>query len=644
MNASIAIKNTRLKPLTQFALKKLIGAFLFAIAVFNFNTIKAQKLTAQVSKTKVLVGEVFQVNFSANGAMAGFKPPSFADFDVYSGPNQSTSIQIINGSMSQSISYSYLIAARKEGKLTIGPASASINGQKSESNAIVIEAIKGQGNQNAQNKQQQNQINPFDPFGQFEEEEQAQQQDNQKYQYNSGASDDEIFVRTYLSKKSCYLGEQIVLTQKVYSRLNLRGFQNFKAPNYNGFWAKDEDRQRQINLNVENLDGINYYVADFSKTFIFPQRTGKLTIDPIEIDCIVRKKSNKPTNIFDAFFGGGYQDVLVKIKGKTVTLDVQALPETNKPAQFSGGVGKYSFKAEMNRQKVKVNESLNLKMTISGNGNINLTEAPKINFPSSFETYEPKVNEHITQNGGVNGSKIYDYLIIPRQSGEFVLKDINFSYFDPDKKQYISIPSPEFKITVEPGAGATANENAQVYTPKQEIEKTENDIRYLKTGNLNLSETEQEFFNSGQFWLLMLLPPFAFIGFLVTRKQYLIRNSDLALVKQRKALQFAKKQLSQAEKHLKSKSNDKFYEEVFSALNKYASFRLGIPVAELNKDIISKLLAEKNVSPLNTIQFTDLIAACEFARYAPGGTVESPEQTFEKAKQIIVTIENELKA
>ncbi len=283
---------------------KILSFVLAGLAILLSYNSFAQKLVAQVSKNKVAVGEVFQVSFTVNGSMSNFRAPAMGDFDVYSGPNQSTSMQITNGSMSQTVSYSYMIAARKEGKFTIGAAMATIGGATSESAPIAIEVVKGSTRQEQQQKMQQGQ----NPYG----------NNNQAPKNVSG---EDLFVRTYLSKKQCYLGEQLVVTQKVYCRGTLRGFQNFNPPEYNGFWSKDEERKGQIQLTQENLDGINYYVAEFSKTYVFPQRTGKLTIEPIEIDCIVRQQS-RSQSLFDQFFGGGGQDVAVKIKGKPVTVEV----------------------------------------------------------------------------------------------------------------------------------------------------------------------------------------------------------------------------------------------------------------------------------------------------------------------------------
>ncbi|MGZ3866595.1 MAG: BatD family protein [Bacteroidia bacterium] len=608
----------------------VIGAMILLMPCISL----AQKLTAQVSKNKVYVGEVFQISFTANGNMGGFKQPNMPDFDIYSGPNQSTSVQIMNGNMSQTISYSFMIGARKEGKYTIGPASATVNNVKVESNSVTIEVMKGSAPQQQQRQQQQQN----DPFAQFFGNDPNQQQ--QQQQSAPEVNGEDIFVRTYVNKKQCYLGEQITVTQKVYSRLNLRGFQNFKAPTYDGFWSKDEERKGQIQLNVENVDGINYYVAEFMKTYLFPQRTGKLTISPIEIDCIVRQQTRKQQSVFDQFFGGGYQDVVAKIKSKQIVVDVMPLPEKGKPEGFSGAVGKFTFKAEMNHKTVKANEGINLKVTVSGTGNINLAETPKINFPEGFESYEPKVNENISTQGGISGSKTYDYLVIPRKEGEYVIKDLSFSYFDLEKKQYVQIPSPEFKITVTPG-DANSESAAKVYNPRNEVDVQENDIRYIKSGDLKLKAVDEEFFGSWKHYSLLLLALVLFGGGLTTRNYLIKSNSNLVAVRERKAARLAKKQLARAEQLKNQNKQDEFYNEVHAALNLYVSHKMNIPVADLSKENITATLAGKNVKQETINKLISTLNDCEYARYAPSAAEKDLNLVYNNTVELITNIEDE---
>ena len=604
----------------------------FSILLFLLSfKLTAQKFTAQTSRNQLAVGELFQISFTLNASGSNFKAPNLSDFDVYSGPNQSTSMQIVNGNMSQSISLSYMLSPKREGRFTIAPASIVVNGNKIESNSIAID-VKGNANQqNAGSRSSGS---------------------NQSVGNNAGvasaSSGDDVFIKTTVSKKSCFLGEQVVVSHKIYSKPTLRGFQNYKMPNYNGFWSQNENnKNKQIQLSQENVDGSVYYVADFSTSYLFPQRSGQLTIEPMEVECVVRRKTNRqPQNIFEQFFGGGgYEDAVVKAKSKTMTIDVKALPENNKPANFNGAVGNFSLKAEISKEKVKENESINLKLSITGRGNIKLTDAPKINFPEGFETYDPKISESYSEAGNFSGTKTYDYLLIPRKSGEFTINNLSFSYFDPEKKSYVNIPAPEFKIEVTPDPNGSANGNSvQAYVPKTTIEEKRNDIRYIKTGDLKLEKADQHFFNSWKHYALLALPLLCFTGFIVSKKSYDVRNSDVVAVKQRKAARLAKKQLQKAEVFLKQNNKDGFYQEVSIALYNYISNKLNIPIADLSKDNISLQLTKQNISETTISKLNDTLNDCDIARYAPAAVSNDIQIVYNNTIELIKNIEDETKA
>jgi hypothetical protein len=590
----------------------------------------AQKLTVQVSSNKVQVGVPFQIAFSINTVPNTFTPPDFKNFDIYSGPNQSQSTQFVNGNLSQSFSISYLLSAKKEGKLTIGAMTIVANGQSFQSNPVTVEAFKGNVPSGGQQQQQQA------GGGQAQEEDPA---------YSTKVSGEELFIRTSVSKTKCYMGEQVLVTQKVYSRLDLRGFQNVKFPSYNGFWSQQQEGNQNIQLQIENLDGVNYYVGEFSRTYVFPQRSGKLTIDPTELECVVRKQtSKKPRNIFEQFFGsGGFEDVAVKAKSKPIVIDVTPLPEQNKPENFSGGVGNFSYKVEANKTTLKANNAFNLKVTVSGRGNIKLIDAPKLKLPESFETYDPKMHENISNNGAVSGSKVYDYLVIPRQPGEFTLDGLDFSYFDLDKKQYVTIPAQIIKITVNPG-DASSNASAQVYDHlKQEIKETENDIRYIKKGDFKLAKADEEFFNSSAHFVLMSLSLLLFVGGLGYRSYYLKKNADVVAVRGRKAAKVAKKQLSVAEKKMKENNKEQFYTEVMSALNSYLVNKLNIPVAELSRENIVKGLNSKHINPGTQLKLFETLDQCEYAKYAPGAVSGDLQMVYGNTVELISSLEGQIK-
>lgn len=623
LNKIITHRFTPISFLKGFKIKLL----LFFLFISYWIAAQTPSFIAQVSKNRVAVGEVFQVAFTLNGSGSNLAYPNFKDFDIYSGPNQSQSMSMVNGNISQSTTISLFIAAKKEGRFTIAPATVMTGNQKLETKPIVIDVVKGSPQQSNQGSAPQAS---------------QQGQTKEKNQYSSEISNDDLFVRTYLSKTKCYLGEQITLTQKVYSRVDLRGFQNVKFPPYNGFWSQQENSNQQIDLKQENVNGVMYNVADYSKVYLFPQRTGEITISPVELDCIVRRQTKRqPRNIFEQFFGaGGYEDVILKVKSKAVKVDVIDLPTENKPEEFSGAVGDFSFKTELSKDKIKANEAVNLKITITGQGNIKLIEPLKLHLPESFESYEPKITENIKNTGGVSGSITYNYLIIPREKGEFTLNNLNFNYFDADKKRYVSIPSPDLQLTVLEGDP----NSAQIISPtKNGVKETENDIRYIKTGDLELQKTDTEFFSSKTHYLLLILPLILFFIGLYFTKQQIKANSNLSAVKERKAAKLAKKQLVVAEKYMLENNKNLFFTEILNALNKYIGDKFDLSIVDLSKEKISEMLLSKNVSQETTNYVIETLNTCEFAKYAPSAVTGELNKVYQDTVELISQIEDQIK-
>lgn len=591
--------------------------FLLVIASFQMS---GQGFTAQVSSRKVQVGTPFELAFTIAVQASNFNAPNLNDFEVVAGPNQSSSIQIINGAVSQQLVISYGLVPKKEGKLTIGPATIISGNQKIASNPITIEAVKGNVSSAAS--------------GGNEEETNAA--------YKSKVNGDEVFIRTFVSKTKCYQGEQITITQKVYSRYDVVGIKDAKLPSYSGFWTQQQDKNIQVQPQQENLEGVQYVSFEYTKTFAFPTKSGELTIEPTDLELVIRKASNrKPRNIFEQFFGnGGYEDVVAKIKSKPVKINVMELPETGKPINYNGAVGNFTYKVETNKQSLKANEALNLKISISGKGNLKLIDAPKLNLPESFEVYDPKVNENIGTAGSVSGSKSFDYLIIPREEGTYQLDDLTFSYFNPETGQYITLPSPGITLQVLPG---DPNAVATISTPsKSEVAETENDIRYIKKGNFELEKQEKEFFNSFGHIALLILLPLGLAGALIGHRSYQKNNSNMALVNERKAGKMARKQLMAAEKQMKSGNKDLFYTEILTALNQYLSNKLMLPVAELSKESVRQHLLSKQIG--DTVQQTlfSTLDACEFAKYAPGAVSGDLNKVYQDTVLLITNLEEQL--
>jgi hypothetical protein len=569
---------------------------------------RAQGISAQVSSKKVQVGVPFEYAVVITVNATNFNPPSFKDFDIISGPNQSSSIQYVNGNMSQQMTISYGLVAKKEGKFTIGPATIMTAGQKLETAPIAIEAVKSGA-----------------ATGQAEDE----------TKFSNKVSGSDLFIRTSTSKNRCYLGEQILITQKVYSRLQIIGFQKFAQPTYTGFYSQAQESASKGQVAVENIDGINYYTYELFRTVGTANKAGKIILDPVEGEVVIRRQSQaKPRTVFEQFFGApSYEDVPVNAKSRGLSIEVLPLPEKNRPANFSGGVGELNIKIQTNRSELKANDAFNLKVTISGKGNIKLLEAPKYEFPESFEIYEPKITESLN-------SKTFDYLIIPRSEGDYVLDHFDFSYFNLNSKDYVTLASPQIKIKVLP---ADANSGgAQVFNPQSQIRELENDIRYIKKGDFLLQKSGREFFNSFVHLLLLALISIAFVTSIIVRKTYLKQNSNLVVVKERKAAQIAKKQLRRAENFVVENNKDAFYTEILLALNNYLGHKLNIPVAILSKERVKENLANRNVNSVLLNKVLETLSTSEFAKYAPGAVSGDLQSVYANTSQLIIELEHEL--
>ncbi len=591
------------------------------ILLFLTNCTLAQTLTTTVSSTRVAVGEGFQVQFSLSGSGKNFKLPPMSEFDILEGPYQSSSTSITNGVVNQSSSLTYVFAAKKEGKLTLGPATVLSNGKTIQSNPISIEVTKGATSSTNQNNNTSGQA---------------------VTKPTNADLGDNIFVRTQVSKSKVYVGEVIDVTFKVYTRMEMQLRNITKLPSYDGFFVQNIKTVEQTKQTNETIDGVTYVVGEIYKTYVIPQRTGKLTIEPFEIDCVVRQKSKrKPRDIFEQMMGVGYEEVLHPMKSAPVTIDVQALPEVGKPEGFSGAVGSYTYKAIMSKEKVKADDAVNLTITLSGNGNIKLVEPTKVNLPEDFETYDAKTSENISvTRSGINGTKTFDYLFIPRHEGEYKIEPLNFSYFDPAKKEYVTLPSPTFNLHVDKGDGTSATVVGGT-NAKEELKVLGNDIRYIKTST-TLKEKENFFFGSTLFYALLISPLICFVLFLFIRRKNIEQNKDGIAVKSRKATKMAKKRLSIATQHLKVNNKELFYIEIFKSLYGYISDKLNIPVADLSKDHISEILKNRNVSDSTIEKLISTLDNCEYARYAPNAVSGDLNGIYNNTVELITKIEDEI--
>ncbi|MBU0489471.1 MAG: BatD family protein [Bacteroidetes bacterium] len=590
------------------------------LILFLASAVSAQdvKFTA-AAPSAVSTGQQFRLTYTVNAAGTKFTGPAIKNFNVLGGPNQSssTSMQIINGTMTQSVSYAftYFLSASEEGVFNIPAAKISVDGTEYSSNTLTIKVVKGQAPQTNQNNNQP-----------------AVQSDN--------ITGDDIFVTSTPSKTKVYQGEPLVFTQKIFSKLTLVGFEDSKFPPFTGFWTEDVKMPAQITLNFENYNGVRYQAAELKKTILFPQKSGKLTIDPTELDCIIRIQKRRGNGFFDSFFGVGYENRKANVKSKPVTIEVMPFPENGKPIDFSGVAGTFQMKTDISATEVKANEPITLKIVVSGNGNLRLIDEMGLEPPPDIETYEPKINDNISVSGsGVSGKREFEYLLIPRNAGTYKIKPVEFAYFDLSRKAYVTLSTPEFTIKVGKGDGSQSNVTVSNIN-KEDVQYVGSDIRHIKLEDPHLQPKGSLFFLSPLYFLLLILCPLAYIFFIFLLKKFIRNRSDLARIKTRKASPVAKKRMRTANSYLTANQSEAFFEEVSRALWGYISDKLSIPTSDLSKDNVAELLKKRGLPDQVTFELTETLDTCEYARYSPSEAGSDMRNVYEKAVKVISEMEN----
>lgn len=575
------------------------------------------KFTAATSHTEVATGDRFQIQFTANAKLTNFKAPDLSDFRVLSGPNQSQSMSFVNGNMSSSVSISYVLMAIKEGNFTIKPAFAAVDGQAYSTNSINISVSKGVNVQ--QQAQQQNQV-------------------DESINVSKADASKDLFIKSSATKTAVYQGEYLVATYKLYTKVNIAGNELVKNADLNGFWSQEIDLG-QAQWSQEVFGGFRWNVATIRKIVLFPQRSGTLTIDPLEMKFIVQRRASGGNSVFDQFFGR-VENVEANLKSEPIKIKVLPHPE-NRPVSFNGAVGQFEFTASLSSNQVKANEAINLKIKISGKGNLPLIDQLPIEFPKDFETYDPKViDNYKTSASGVIGSKEFDYLIIPRHAGTFTIEPIEFTYFNPDTKSYQTQKSEPFTIIVEKGDGNSANVTFNGAN-KEDVQILGEDIRYIATKDMLVTHSKTTFYGSWLFSMLLALVPLLFVGVLVFRNKIRESRKDVIGFKSRKANKVANKYLLAAKKSLEANQKNEFYEHISKALFGYTSDKLKIPLSALSKENISQKLNDVNVDLETQNNFIATLELCEMARFAPVSVSE--QEVISKTEVIINQIEKEVR-
>lgn len=611
--------------------KKLLITILFLIpALF----VGADNTQFTMSGPEVIsTGEQFRLSFSLNDKGEDLQLPDLSNFNILMGPStsQSSSFQMINGKTSRSVSYSYIyiLSAKKEGKFTIQPASIKVNGKIYKSNSLTIQVVKGQSNSSSQSQGNRSSGNGYS---------QGQQQ---QHRAKSNLDKDDLFVKTHLSRTSAYKGQQIIATVKIYVAPNvpISNFSDVKVPSYEGFWTQDIKISNQVNFTREVYKNKIYQVGVLKKTILFPQQTGKLKIDPFEITCDIKQRVSSSGGFFDDFFDN-YRTVSAKAVSDPVYLNVKELPSA--PSGFCGGVGNMKFSASIDKDKVKANEAITLKVKISGTGNLKLINAPKIKFPTDFEVYDPKSTDNqIASENGQTGSKSFEYLIIPRHAGDYKIESFNFSSFNPSTGKYDTKSSKEFKIHVDPG-NEEQNQTVTSAYSKEDVKFIGKDIRYLKKNQYKIKQKDSFFYGSLNFWMYYILSVVIFIIIIIIYRKKIKENANIQLVRTKKANKIAKKRLKKAKEYLQQNKSEEFYKSVLSAVMGYLSDKLNIPIADLNREKAIETLKDKNVKQETIDELINILDTCEFAQYSPSSIKETIADIYSKAAQLMGQFEKQI--
>ena len=592
------------------------------------------------TKKQVMVGERFQVVFEANAEGKNFQAPSFDGLTVLGGPFTSTSssFSMVNGSMSHTVkcTYTYALQAYQEGTVHVGSASLTVKGNKITSQPFDIKVIPDDGSHAA-------------PSGGGTSSGQGQSQQNTT---DSQVSGKDLFLRVIPSKKSAYVGEQVVLTYKLYTKVPVSSVSLSKMPSYAGFWTKDvSDNSGTLKQSSEYINGIEYTTAEIQKVIVVPQRSGKLALDPMTMECIAQirteRNNNRSMDPFEAFFNDPFfnrniVNVKKELSSQALTLEVKNLPENGKPASFAGAVGNYSFKSDIDKTELSTNEAVTLTLTVSGTGNVELLQMPEPVFPPDFEVYDPKISTSTNVGPqGLTGTKKAEYLAIPRRAGSFTIPSVEFSYYNSSTDSYEVMSSEPYEIKVEKGSGS--DDGGGVFTSNQEdIKYLGSDIRHIMTGDARLKPTHTVFFGSAAYFVALLVLLLLFIILLFVLKKREQMSKDTAANRNRKADKVARGRLKNAYQHLKAKDQEKFYVEMSQALWGYIADKLGIERSKLSMDTVSETMKGKNVPDELTQQFVDTLNNCEFARFAPGSAEEKMDDLYQRGIDVISKAEKVL--
>ena len=533
------------------------------------------------------------------------------------GPNRSmqSSYQMINGhtSSSSSITYTYIVAATKNGTYTIPPAHVVVNGKSIASNSLKI-TVSGKAAQGNGGTRQR-------------DDDGAELRDA-----GSQISGSDLFIKVSANKKRVHEQEPVLLTYKVYTLVSLTQLRG-DMPDLKSFYTQEVDLPQQKSFSIETVNGRPYRTCTWSQYVMFPQMTGKLQIPSITFEGIVVQQ-NRNIDPFEAFFNGGSGYIEVKKKIVAPGIEIQVDPLPARPTNFSGGVGQFTITATLNKTSVQANDPVSMRIVVSGVGNLKLIKQPLVTIPKDFDKYDAKKTK-LTTNG-LEGSKIYDILMVPRHQGRYEIPPVEFTYFDTKTNSYQTAKSEAFVLDVAKGSGAG---KVNDFTGQEDLQELNKDIRHIKMGKAEVQDVDHFFYGSTAYGISLAVLALIFISLFIIFRKRAIEHADLTRMRGKKANKVATKRLKKAAKLMAENQSSAFYDEVLRALWGYVGDKLNIPVAQLSRENISQRLSERQVSPVVIAQFIEALDECEFQRYAPGDPKGNMQKVYDKAMTAISQIE-----
>ena len=603
-------------------MKRFISYCIFFISALALN---AQDVVLEADYPAVVeAGQQFPLSWTVNAGGGQFSAPSFEGFYKLMGPqtSYSSSTQFINGRVTQQTtnSYTYYLQALEPGTFIIPPASYMVKNKTWYSDSIRIEVIgSGAAQQNVQQGANTGAAARVRPE----------------------SADGDIYVDLALNRREVYIGEHITATVKIYTRVDLSGINEIKYPSFTGFLKSDIETPPLTQLKQENINGTIYGTGVIQNFLLYPQVTGEITIDPVQISVLVRQRSAETDPFFGDFFSN-FQTVQRAVVSPVMKVNVKPLPGT-KPSGFSGVVGKIDLKATLSKDSVNVNDAINFKVTISGNGNLKLAEAPKLLLSPDIEVYDPKISDNIKNTtGGTSGSRTFDYILIPRHYGDFTIPALTYSFFNTSSGKYETLSTGEYRFYARRGTETASGITVYGTLSREDVRYVGKDIRFLKPWPGKLTRPADLIITKRSFYSIYGIALLVFLIVLFIRREHIRRNADITAVRNRKAGKIAGRRLREASVCLRKGDMDRFHEEILKAVWGYLSDKLNIPAAELNRNSVVSVLKEKGISDDDIASLTIILDSCEYARYSPSASGTEASSIYDSASRFIRSVENSI--